>query len=210
LAALKEEVPDLRMKLESVVKRVGFLAAAQEYDPEGAFEQISSTQDALLRALVEAENLEAVCAKLHRKRSQNHGNAWRINFVTAMFASWWRLTGCDPSTSGLFIDFLNAGWQSLSHGAPDVSWESAIKTARSRSENDFGWRVEPDNDRRSEGRRRSSAAVTAAALDEFAHARNGALRVDRALTVEPNKSATMDQARTVNREAVRRGRQVIN
>lgn len=63
----------------------------------------------------------------------------------SMFGSWWKLTGSDPSTTGPFSEYVHAGWLSLKPDMPEVSWESAIRTAKASAVKECGsaapWRL---------------------------------------------------------------------
>lgn len=126
---------DLRNQIAAIAQCLSLVAAAQEhaFDPEVEELSVLRKLDRLLGAHSALKDLSGPLTALYVRRSQNAGNFWRINFVCALFSTWWQLTGRDPSTTQPFTKFLDAAWQSLSpDDLPAVSWESAIDTARER------------------------------------------------------------------------------
>lgn len=140
MRALKDELPSLRTDLLKSIGNIAAIGTAQEQFQEVNFAAFRTLQEGLLAALSAIDSTGQEISDLFLSRSQNQGNIWRIRFAGALFRTWWQLTDQDPSPSGLFIDFANSAWNSLSSAdLPEVSWESAVRTAR-RQSSDNGWR----------------------------------------------------------------------
>lgn len=120
---------------------------AQEdaFDPD--VDALSKSQlrdtDYLLAAYSLLQRLEKPIRGLSIQRSQRVGNIWRIEFATALFRTWWLLTGRDPSPQGEFLEFVEGAYQSLGEELPEMHWESAIKTAMQNVEREHGANVQP-------------------------------------------------------------------
>jgi hypothetical protein len=143
-----KELPVLRSQIAAMVNRFMLIIEAQEYAFEPALEDVPLVQQAenLSVLFSELQGLEGPLTRLYVRRSQNSGNLWRMGFVGSLFSAWWKLTGRDPSTTKPFTQFLDAAWQTITEGKlPDLAWESAIETARSRARREHGseapWRL---------------------------------------------------------------------
>jgi hypothetical protein len=138
----------VREMLSEMVGQISTILRAQEraFEAELAELPLLRESDRLLRAMLAVRALEKPFADLYQRRSQNEGNVWRIHFVSSLFGTWWQLTGCDPSTTGPFVEFLDDAWNSISDNTlPEISWDRAIRTAKDRLRTEFGdetpWRI---------------------------------------------------------------------
>jgi hypothetical protein len=58
------------------------------------------------------------------------GDVWRVTFVSELGDAWVRMVGEAPTATGIFVEFVEAAWNSLEDPAPkEWSWERQIKTA---------------------------------------------------------------------------------
>jgi hypothetical protein len=150
LKGFSEIAPKVQTLLSEMVEQLGTILEAQEqvFEPELADLPLLRDKDQLLNAIFAVRALEKPFADVHSRRSQNEGNVWRIHFVTSLFGTWWRLTGCDPSPSpsGLFVEFLDVAWYSFAgDDPPAINWERSIRTAKDRAVEEYGeqtpWRI---------------------------------------------------------------------
>ncbi|WP_315747584.1 MULTISPECIES: hypothetical protein [unclassified Bradyrhizobium] len=119
---------DLLMRVDENAKEFGFVS-----DVDGL--SLAEKADDIARLLELGDPLYHAYVRLSRQAA---AKVWRIAFAGALFRSWWILTGRDPSTSDLFLNFLDAAWESLSSDAGEQNWESAIRTARTRAREEHG------------------------------------------------------------------------
>jgi hypothetical protein len=143
-------LPGLRAEIAAMVDRLMLISEAQEYAFDQDLEGVPLIEhaDNLAAVRSELQKLEEPLTRLYMRRSQTNVNAnvWRISFAGFLFGAWWRLTGSDPSTTEPFTKFLDRAWQTLTAGRlPDLPWESAIGTARTRARLEHGseapWRI---------------------------------------------------------------------
>jgi hypothetical protein len=123
----------LQSQIAAIVNDLMLIAETQDYELDRALENIPLAHNAENLAMVWSAlaDMEKPLARSYVQRSQDNANLWRVCFAGSLFSTWRCLTGREPSTSGEFIGFLDAAWESLSdRELPSITWESAIKTAR--------------------------------------------------------------------------------
>jgi hypothetical protein len=96
------------------------------------FKPYRDLYDALNRLLPAIKNAAPLSRRLYADHRRNKGSRWRQAFVGALFEPWVKLTGRKPQPKGLFLGFVDAAWQSLSPDQPDVHFERAIMTEKSK------------------------------------------------------------------------------
>jgi hypothetical protein len=144
-----ERAAEVLSGLEKLDHALTTIHGSQEKAFDPAVDGLSGTplrdMDILLAARCIIARYEDRIRQLYRRRSQDNGNLWRIEFSTTLFRPWWILTRADPTASpkGEFIEFVDAAYNSLADALPPANWESAVLTGKKRAKEEYGeapWR----------------------------------------------------------------------
>jgi hypothetical protein len=128
MKSLLDSLEKAKPHLNAAIKRIAFIRDQQITSPD----LDPSPFPDLARALLNIRDFTPILRNEYIGRTQNVGNVRLISFVEGLFEPWRELTGRNPRPDGLFLDFVEAAWDSLAPNQPYVNFQSAIRTAKSK------------------------------------------------------------------------------
>jgi hypothetical protein len=124
----KNVVPELN----DAIGLIGRMHDLQQIYQDLNFKPFRDLDDALIRLVLAIKEMAPTSRQIYAERRQTVGDIWRIAFAGGLFPAWRELTGGNPQPDGLFLEFVEAAWNTLSPDQPDVNFVSAIRTAKAK------------------------------------------------------------------------------